>query len=271
MFLSTPILAEGAAPDSAPIARLADAPSSAILVPSADIALVAASDFLTTDTLTTDTLTTDTPSADAVPVVAPVESPSTLTEGVAPSAEEIRPLLIGARAPRPILRDKNDKEYDLGKAYSEKPTVLVFYRGGWCPFCTRQLMEIAPLVPRLEDLGWRILAVGMDQPSKIREMEKELGVRSHELLSDNDLRAAKAFGVAFQVPADLVSRYKTEYGIDLEAASGRSHHVLPVPAVFLIDTEGTIVFTYVNPDYKKRVDGELLLLAAKSAAPRRGE
>jgi hypothetical protein len=52
--------------------------------------------------------------------------------------------------------------------------------------------------------------------------------------------------------------------MDIEEFSGRDHHLLPVPAVFIVDTEATIRFTYVNPDYRIRLNSNVLLTAAKS-------
>lgn len=76
--------------------------------------------------------------------------------------------------------------------------------------------------------------------------------------------AARAFGLAFRVDAETYENL-LGYGIDLEAASGEDHHLLPVPAVFLIGRDGTIDFRYYNPDYKERLSGDALLEAARKA------
>ncbi|MHC4519433.1 MAG: AhpC/TSA family protein, partial [Planctomycetota bacterium] len=75
----------------------------------------------------------------------------------------------------------------------------------------------------------------------------------------------QAFGIAFQVDDETVTKYQG-YGIDLDDASGRAHHLLPVPSVFLVDAEGVIVFQYVNPDYTVRLHPDVLL-AAIAARP----
>lgn len=75
--------------------------------------------------------------------------------------------------------------------------------------------------------------------------------------------AAKAFGIAYKVNKTMYEKFKS-YGIDLEADSGRNHHLLPVPAAFIIDKDGIIRFSYVNPDYKVRIDPDLLVEAAKA-------
>lgn len=84
------------------------------------------------------------------------------------------------------------------------------------------------------------------------------------MLSDNDMVAAKSLGIAFKVNDEMLKRL-TSYGIDIEADSGRSHHLLPVPAAFIVTRDGIIRFTYINPDYKVRIDPDLLLEAAKAS------
>jgi hypothetical protein len=77
------------------------------------------------------------------------------------------------------------------------------------------------------------------------------------------MAAAKAFGLAFRVDDELYERYKG-FNIDLENASGETHHLLPVPAVLIIGKDGRIRFQYVNPDYKIRLDAQVLLAAARA-------
>jgi peroxiredoxin len=83
------------------------------------------------------------------------------------------------------------------------------------------------------------------------------------LLSDAKLEATEGFGLAFRMPDEGVERYKG-FGIDLEDASGETHHVLPVPAVYLIGPDGKVLFSYVNPDYKVRLEPSILLAAAQA-------
>lgn len=85
------------------------------------------------------------------------------------------------------------------------------------------------------------------------------------MLSDSKMEAAKRFGIAYEVNAKTLKRL-SGFGIDVEAASGEDHHLLPVPSVFIADKDGSIAFSYVNPDYRKRLDSEVLLAAARSAA-----
>ena len=191
--------------------------------------------------------------------VSPADEP-----GVPQTADAVRPLLVGARAPQVALRDADGGAVDLSEILAKKPTVVVFYRGGWCMYCNAQLGQLKQAEPKILESGWQILAISPDRPAKLAESVAKHQV-NYALLSDSDMAAARAFGLAFRVDDATVTKYQ-DYGIDLGDASGRDHHLLPVPAVFLVDTDGTIVFQYVNPDYAVRLHPDVLLAAITSHA-----
>jgi len=116
----------------------------------------------------------------------------------------------------------------------------------------------------LVDLGYQIIAVSSDRPSKMRETYEKYQYK-FEVYSDSSATASAAFGIAFKVADDYVERVKS-FNIDLEAASGNKQHILPVPSVFIVDPDGMIKFEYVNPNYKVRIHPEVLLAAAKAEA-----
>jgi len=115
----------------------------------------------------------------------------------------------------------------------------------------------------LIDLGYQIIAISPDRPEKIRNLLEKTPY-DYQLVSDTSLSAARACGVAFKVNAKTIEMYKG-YGIDLEDASGETHHLLPVPSVFVLDTEGTVRFVHSDPNYKVRIDPQQLLAAARKA------
>ena len=179
---------------------------------------------------------------------------------------DISPLLPGETLPAGVLlRAADGSEFDLSARLASGLHIVIFYRGGWCPYCNRHLGELAELESQFVALGYDILAISPDRPERVAEVRKLLGAELRAtLLSDSPMVAASAFGLAFRVSDELVAKY-IEYGIDLEADSGQTHHLLPVPAAYVF-ADGVIQFGYVNPDYKTRVPGELLLSAAKIAA-----
>ncbi len=181
---------------------------------------------------------------------------------VADKSADTKPLKTGETIPAVTLKNVMGESVDLNNLVSQKPTVLIFFRGGWCPFCNKQLMGLAKIEKDLTDMGYQLLAISADKPEKIKEMmtKDEL---SYTILSDYNSAASTAFGLAFKVDDETIEKYKG-YGINLEEASGNTNHILPVPAVYIIDTKGMIKFDYSNPDYKVRLDTDELLKAAKS-------
>lgn len=176
-----------------------------------------------------------------------------------------QPLKIGDTVPDVSLLTLENTRVDLRRLVARKPTVLIFYRGGWCPFCTAHLQALAGVEAEIQRAGAQLIAISMDQPEVLRAtpQREELG---YTLLSDRDAAAARAFGIAFRVDDATVEKYRG-YGIDLEAASGRNHHLLPHPAVFVVSPKGVIRFAHVNPDYRSRLEPGRILEAVRSTSP----
>ncbi len=182
----------------------------------------------------------------------------------APSAEEAQPLAVGAHTPTVTLVDMEGAKVDLAAAFAEKPTVLVFYRGSWCPFCNRQLAALGELEPKLLALGYQILAVSPDTADGLKKMAGKNKL-TYRLLSDQDMVASSGYGVAFRVSAKTQESYHG-HGIDLTPIPGGEGTWLPVPTVFIVGRDGVIKFVYSNPDFKVRLSSESLLAAAEAAA-----
>jgi peroxiredoxin len=178
-------------------------------------------------------------------------------------AVELKPLMVGQSVPDAPLTTVEGNSFDLQAAAKEQPLVVIFYRGGWCPFCNTHLGQLQEAEPQLRELGYRIIAISPDRPAKLQESLDKL-VLSYTLLSDSTMAAAQAFGIAFKVGGPMLKKLSS-YNIDIEAASGEKHHLLPVPSVFIVGTDGVIDFVHANPDYKTRLAPEALLAAAKAA------
>ena len=166
-------------------------------------------------------------------------------------ATDISPLLVGESAPDLKVRNIEGKEESLKEILGRKPTVLIFYRGGWCPYCNVHLAELQGIEKDILDLGYQVVGISPDSPASLKA-SVEKNELNYSLLSDSDLGAAKAFGLAFQAP----EKYKEM----LAGASGgdNSSGLLPVPAVFVFNTEGQIQFEYINPNYNTRIKGNML-------------
>ncbi|HRK22937.1 MAG TPA: peroxiredoxin-like family protein [Fimbriimonadaceae bacterium] len=190
-------------------------------------------------------------------------TPSALhSDEVFANAESTKPLKAGAAAPDASLRTLDGKSILLSEVSNGKKTALIFYRGGWCPFCNTHLKELAVVEEDLKNMGFQIVALSPDTPESIAKMLGKTKV-SYTLLSDSKAEATKRFGIAFRVDDNTFSMYRDRFRLDLEKESGESHHILPVPSVFLIDGKRQIRYAYSNPDYKVRLKGADILTAAK--------
>lgn len=178
-------------------------------------------------------------------------------------ASKVQPLLIGSALPTATVRSLEGEPVPLAQVHAGKPTVLVFYRGGWCPFCNVQLSKLNEITEPLAALGYQIVALSPDSPESLSAtLSKE--PLNYRLYSDSALEAMRGFGIAFALADEAVEKLG-DYGIDLEAVTGSDAHALPVPSVFVVDAQGVIQFHYVNPDYRVRVPGQLVLAAAQAA------
>lgn len=192
---------------------------------------------------------------------APVASPP-----VASSADKVQSLKVGDRAGSATIRNVQGKPINLATLYAKGPTILIFYRGGWCPYCNTHLMDMVQAEPKLVAMGYQVLAVSPDRPEALKE-SIDKNAFSYQLLSDSDMALSKSFGLAFKVDDPTLAKL-TSFNIDLEKASGKDHHLLPVPAVYIIDTKGIVRFVHWDADYTKRLPANQLLEAARRIAAR---
>lgn len=178
-------------------------------------------------------------------------------------ASKTCPIKVGESIPALTLKDLSGKPFDINKAIADKPSIIIFYRGGWCPYCNVHLGELKTIEPELKSLGYQIIAISPDSPSHLAETVDKNEI-TYQLLSDDDAKAIKALGLAYRVDDDL-NKKLLSYDIDIDKASGKGHRILPVPAALVVDTKGVVRFNFSSPDYKVRVEKTVLLAAAKAS------
>ena len=171
-------------------------------------------------------------------------------------AIEIAPLLIGEKIPNVTLKSVENTDVDLTELISKKRTVLVFYRGGWCPYCNAHLAALGEAEKQLLDLGYQIIAISPDAPKSLKVTDDKEKL-NYLLLSDSTGELSKAVGIAFQAPEN----YKTTI---TKGSEGVNSSFLPVPTVFILNVNGEIEFEYITPNFKNRISNDLLIAVAKS-------
>lgn len=171
-------------------------------------------------------------------------------------AEDISPLLIGEIIPDALLKTPNSSDISVSEILSQKPTVMLFYRGGWCPYCNTHLAEVQEAENEIIKLGYQIIAISPDSPENL-QITDDKNKLNYSLYSDGNGAFSKAIGIAFKVPENKWDRLS-------EMSNGLNDGFLPVPSVFVIDTSGKIIFEYINPDYKTRLTSSLLIAVLKN-------
>ncbi|PCI40662.1 MAG: antioxidant AhpC [Elusimicrobia bacterium] len=179
--------------------------------------------------------------------------------------DSVRPLLVGETIPSAEITTLDGKKTDMAEELKGSHTILVFYRGGWCPYCNRQLAALGGLKGRLKKLGWEMAAISPDRPELLLETKGKHSI-DYALYSDSPCNAARAMGLAFTVEENKYRKMKN-YGVDLALASGLTHRQLPIPAVYLVSPNGEVLFQYANPNYKIRLNPKVLLSAAQAYGP----
>ena len=180
-------------------------------------------------------------------------------------ADHVTPLSVGTRLPDVTVKTAEDQDFNLVAQTSGKPTVIIFYRGGWCPYCNLHLAQLQEAEPKLLALGYQILAISTDRPEGLHVTTDKHHL-TYTLLSDRDMVAASAFHVAFKLPEAEREKY-LDHGIDLPSIpNDPSNRWLIVPSVFIVNKEGEIKFVHSNPDFKKRISLPDLLAAAEAAS-----
>ncbi len=169
-----------------------------------------------------------------------------------PAQERPEGLFINSKAPDFRAKDQHQQEIRLKDVLKDSLVVLIFYRGQWCPYCNKYLSKLEDSLLLINKKGARLIAISPEKPENIK-LTIEKTKASYPLIYDKDMKIMKAYDVAFEVDERTVNRYKNA-DIDLAAANGQKDKVfLPVPALYIINKEGAIIYRYFEPDYKKRL------------------
>lgn len=169
--------------------------------------------------------------------------------------EDISPLLISEKIPPVNIRTLEGASIPMTDILKQNSSVILFYRGGWCPFCNAHLSAVGEIQEEIKDLGYQIIAISPDAPEQLKETTRKQEL-DYLLFSDASGELIQAMGIAFRAP----ERYEKRLS---NYSEGDNPGLLPVPSLFVADTRGTILFEYVNPDYKHRISPELLLSVLK--------
>ncbi|WP_205479480.1 peroxiredoxin-like family protein [Sphingomonas arenae] len=162
---------------------------------------------------------------------------------------------VGERMPGFTMPDQDGRLVSLDALLADGPVVLAFYRGHWCPYCRLNIVGLAEIQDQVAPC--RIVGISAEVQRFTRETRAESGAR-FPLLTDVAAGYALSLNLAIIVD-DRMSSMIGGAGWDVPLYQGGSDWVLPIPAVFVLDPEGTIVARHVDPDYRRRMELEDLL------------
>ncbi len=157
-----------------------------------------------------------------------------------------------------ILMNAHGSPVRLQRMLDEGPVVISFYRGGWCPYCNIELRGLQRVLPEIKKLGASLVAISPQLPDNSLTTEEKNHLE-FPVLSDVGNVVARRFGIVFTLPDDLLDAYETFRHALRETNGEEGATELPIPATFVLDRTGVIRLAFVDEDYTRRLDPELIL------------
>lgn len=172
--------------------------------------------------------------------------------GVLMSAAQDDPkgLFVNQLAPTFSAKDQNGKTINLESLLRSGPVVLVFYRGQWCPYCSKHLKVLEDSLSFIQAKGARVITVTPERPEYIAKTIEQTNA-SFSIIHDAGLSIMKSYGVLFRLADDKVELYK-KYDLDFTVINGDNGPNLPVPALYIIGKDRKISYRYFDANYKNR-------------------
>ncbi|MFZ0904582.1 MAG: peroxiredoxin-like family protein [Mycobacterium sp.] len=160
---------------------------------------------------------------------------------------------VGDTLPSFTLRNAVAERVSLDDLVATGPAVLVFYRGGWCPYCNLALRTYQrELLPQLGAWVATLAAISPQSPDQSLSTAENAAL-SFEVLSDSGSRLARRIGIAFEQAEEVLGAQR-KLGLDLAQVNEEGSTELPMPTVLIVDPDRTVRFVEVHPDYTNRTE-----------------
>ncbi|MGV0923699.1 peroxiredoxin-like family protein [Empedobacter tilapiae] len=165
---------------------------------------------------------------------------------------EEKSIAIGERFPDFNLPNTTNEIIELKELLQNGKVIVAFFRGNWCPYCNLELKALQDNLKEISDRKTTLVAIS-PQASDYNEELKNNHDLKFELLTDKNNTLAKQLGISFKLQDYVIPTYNS-LGINLSEYNENDHNELPVPAVFVIDTNGNIIYKFVDTNYMNRID-----------------
>lgn len=141
---------------------------------------------------------------------------------------------------------------------SEKPTVVLFYRGEWCPVCSRHLSNLTDSLALIK-IHANVIVVAPESKENMLKMAKDHPEYTYVL--DQDEQIMNSFDVIFNVTDQYQKKIKTLLATDIAKHNDKEGARLPVPATYIVDKDGVIHYRHFDFNYKNRASAREILEA----------
>ena len=182
------------------------------------------------------------------------------------SGAEDRVLKAGATAPDFALPAIDGTIVRLTERLARGPVIVTFYRGGWCPYCNLELRAYKRLYSDFVAAGVEVIAISPQTMTASIDTARKNDL-PFPVLADARAQAAKAFGLDFELPADLKALY-AKFGHQLPVINGAEEWVLPLPGTFAIAPSREIILARAGVNYRRRLEPADALAAFAQATRR---
>jgi len=175
-------------------------------------------------------------------------------------------LPVGSKAPEFELHDHDGNILSSSVLLAKGRLVLCFIRGRWCPFCVGQMEAMNLVLPQIEEAGAALVAISPQTVKQSFFMHDQHKLR-FPLLSDAGNQLARQFGLTYRVPPLQEAVYRRAF-VNLPFTNRDESWELPIPATYILDRDGTVLYTSANEDYTERPEPADLVGALQKADPR---
>ncbi|NIJ46138.1 peroxiredoxin [Wenyingzhuangia heitensis] len=155
------------------------------------------------------------------------------------------------------LPNSNGTTVHLSEILSKGKAVISFYRGGWCPYCNLELKALNNILPKLKELGTNLVAITPETPDNSLTTSEKNNLE-FDVLTDYNNKYAKELNLVFQLSDEIKNIYNS-FNLDIKQHNGNDDYELPMPATFIVDTTGIILYAFVPEDYTTRLDPDEIL------------
>ena len=178
--------------------------------------------------------------------------------------EDVRGIDVGVKAPIFSAVDAENKTFFLEEELKKGPVVMIFYRGFWCPVCNKHLSSLQDSLMQIQATGAQVIAISPEKPEYLDKMAEKTGAE-FTLLYDEDYKIANAYDVTFKPSTMQLFTYNIVLGGKLKDSHSDDSQQLPIPATYIINQEGIIIWRQFDPNYKNRSTVQEILKALQSS------